>query len=223
MLFKEYFHALWSVPICKLIKCGFGMANIGMQYMSGRSLSPKDSEKWPMKILWSRWSHKNCASLGFLDSGKEESRVSGYSPIWVLAQGQKPSQSPQQTDLTKGWCRCNLRISSNWSMKIGVTMLKRWGFSLIVLVTMGLASSDFGIAGNADAVSVQSAEKWEKCSPPSHIFYLRYLGWSSYITTFFDITRFLPMTHSLAPFAGVSDLFKPLGGGLQHKRLESQS
>jgi len=173
--------------------------------MPGSSLSPKDSEKHPIKTSWSCWSHRNCASSGFLGSGKEESRVSGYSPIWVLAQGQKPSQSPWQTNLIKGWFGCDSRSSSKCLMKIGVTMAKRWGFLLIVFVTMGFANSDLGIAGSAEAVSVQSAEEWEKCSPLSHMLYLRYLGQISCARAFFDITRFLSMAHLLASFAGMSE------------------
>jgi len=55
-------------------------------------------------------------------------------------------------------------------------MSNRWGLLLIVLVTTGFVSSDFGIAGNGEAVSDQSAEECEKCSPQSHKLYLRYLG-----------------------------------------------
>jgi len=45
ILLREYFLALWSVTIHKSIECGFGMAKIGIQYMPGSNLSPKDSEK----------------------------------------------------------------------------------------------------------------------------------------------------------------------------------
>jgi len=50
MLFREYFPVLWSVTICRSVECGFGTAKIGMQYMPGRSLSPNNSEKRPLKI-----------------------------------------------------------------------------------------------------------------------------------------------------------------------------
>jgi len=50
MLLSENLLALWSVTIHKLVECGLGMVNIGMQYIPGRSSSPKDSEKRPLKI-----------------------------------------------------------------------------------------------------------------------------------------------------------------------------
>ena len=111
------------------------------------------TEKCPLKISWLCWSHKNWASSGSSGLGRERSSVSGYSPKWVSAQGQKPSQRPQHTDSTKGWLGWD---SSNlWKQltKIGVTMSKRWGFSLIVFVATGLATSEDGIGGSGKAVS----------------------------------------------------------------------
>ena len=99
--------------------------------------------------------------------------------MWVLAQGQKPSQSPQHTKKTRGWLGCDLRSSSKQSTKMGVTISKRWGLSLIVFATTKFASSDFGIDGRGEAVSNQSAEEHRKCSQLSHILYLRYFRWSS--------------------------------------------
>jgi len=61
-------------------------------------------------------------------------------------------------------------------MKIGVTISKRCWFSLIVFVMTGFANSDSGMGGSGKAVSVQLADDWEKCSPLSHMLYLRYLG-----------------------------------------------
>jgi len=85
-------------------------------------------------------------------------------------------------------------------------MSNRWGLSLIVLMTTGFMSSDFGIAGNGEAVSDQSAEEREKCSLLSHKLHLRYLGRNSCAGTFFDIARFLPMTHSFTSFAGMLEM-----------------
>ena len=164
LLLREYFLALWSVTICKSIECGFGMVKIGIQHMPGSNLSPKYSEKRPMKTSWSLCFLKKATSSGSSGSGKEKLMVSGKSPIWVLAQGQKPSRTPRQTDLTKGWFGCDLRSPLKCSTKIGVTISKRCGFSLIVLVTTGFANSESGMVGSGDAVSVQSAEEWEKCS-----------------------------------------------------------
>ena len=41
-------------------------------------------------------------------------------------------------------------------------MSKRWGFLIMVFVATGFASLQAGMDGKGDAVSVQSAEEWEK-------------------------------------------------------------
>ena len=205
MLLSENFPALWSITILKSVECGFGMMKTGMQYMPGKSSSPKDSEKCPLKILWWCWSHKNWASFGSASSGRERLSVSGYSPKWVSAQGQGPSQRPQHTDSTKGWLRWDSSNLWKWSTKIGVTMSKRWGFSLIVFVVTGLASSDDGIGGSGKAVSVQSAEDGENWFASSQILFLRYLGHNSCARSFFDIATFFSMAQVLATFAGMSE------------------
>ena len=203
MLLSENFPALWSVTIHKSVECGFGTAKTGMQYMPGRSLLPKDSEKRPLKTSWSRWLHKNWASSGSSGSGRERSSVSGYSPKRVSAQGQKPSQRPQHTDSTKGWLGWDSSSFSKRSTKIGVTMLKRCGFSLMVFVATGFASSEEGMGGNGDAVSVQSAEDRENWFASSQILYLRYFGRSSCARSLLDIAMFFSVTQALAAFTGV--------------------
>ena len=49
----------------------------------------------------------------------------------------------------------------------------------MVLVTMGLLSSEAGMDGNGKVVSDQSAEECEKWDPFSQRLYLRYLGCNS--------------------------------------------
>ena len=88
-------------------------------------------------------------------------------------------------------------------MKIGVMISKRWGFSFMVLVTIGLVSSEAGIDGNGEAVSVQSAEECEKWEPPSQMLYLRYFGRSSCASSLFAITMFFSVAEPFTFFASV--------------------
>ena len=82
-------------------------------------------------------------------------------------------------------------------------MSKRCGFSLIVFVAIGFANSEAGIDGNGVAVSVQSAEEWEKCLPLFQMLYLRYLGQISCARSLFAIAMFLSVAQVLAPLAGM--------------------
>jgi len=69
---------------------------------------------------------KGKLEMGHSRGHYELSQVSGADSS-KMAKGQKPSRSPQQTELTNGWFRCDERSCSNWSTLIGVTILNRWG------------------------------------------------------------------------------------------------
>ena len=117
MLFSEWFPALWWVTIWRSVEWGFfSMAKTGMQYIPGRSFSPKASEKCLLRISWSCWSCKKLSLSRLSVWGYKASNVSGYPPLSVSAYGQKPSWRPRHTDLTKGWLgwdfKCFLKQST---------------------------------------------------------------------------------------------------------------
>ena len=68
---------------------------------------------------------------------------------------------------------------------------------------IGFANSQAGIDGNGEAVSVQSAEEWEKFSPPFQMLYVKYFGQSSCSRFLFAVTMLLSVAQSFTPFAGV--------------------
>ena len=76
----------------------------------------------------------------------------------------------------------------------------------MVLVTIGLVSSEAGIDGNGEAVSVQSAEECEKWEPPSQMLYLRYFGCSSCASSLFAITMFFFVAEPFIFFASVFEV-----------------
>ena len=71
----------------------------------------------------------------------------------------------------------------------------------MVLVTIGLLSSEVGIDGSGKAVSLQSAEECEKWDPPSQMLYLRYLGHNSCASSFFAIAMLFSVAKPFAFFA----------------------
>ena len=73
----------------------------------------------------------------------------------------------------------------------------------MVLVTIGLASSEGGMDGSGDAVSDQSADEREKWDPSCHRLYLRYLGRNSCASSLFAIAVFFSVAKSFAFFASV--------------------
>ena len=104
----------------------------------------------------------------------ELSQVSGADSS-KMAKGQKPSRSPQQTELTNGWFRCDERSCSNWSTLIGVTILNRWGWEVIVELKIRLWDSEGGTSGNGATISVNVAEgvhgdvSWTQKKPWLHL------------------------------------------------------
>ena len=73
----------------------------------------------------------------------------------------------------------------------------------MVLVTIGLASSEGGMDGSGDAVSDQSADECEKWDPSCQRLYLRDLGHNSCASSLFAIAMFFSMAEPFAFFASV--------------------
>src|SRR6266567_6469893 len=102
MELSENWPALWSVIMQRFVLCGFGMACVGMLYMPGRRLVPKGGEKCSLLSSMSICERRKEASDCSFGIGREASCVVGYPGLRVSAHGQKPSQSPLQTD----WTNC---------------------------------------------------------------------------------------------------------------------
>ena len=131
--------ALWSFTSLNLMDQGFGTTWIGVLYIPGNNSFPKLSEYRPAAISMSLCDLRNSASASFFRGRSEKSHVTGYSSLWVWAQGQKPSLSEVQTDSTKGLLGCVSSNFSNRSTLTGVTIWKRWGCWLIVVTAQILA------------------------------------------------------------------------------------
>ena len=113
-------------------------------------------------------------------AGFDSSRVTGYPGLGASAQGQNPSRSPRQTDLTKAWLGWVDRYVSKMSTRIGVTILNRWGFSFNTFVTASSSNADCGGPSSGSAVRVQSEVLGEKSKLGSQMLYRRYLGLIQY-------------------------------------------
>ena len=96
----------------------------------------------------------------FLPQSFSHSKDRLWHVQWVLAHGQKPSLSPLQTDSTNGWFECMASRASKWSMLIGVMILKRLGWPLMVCMEAVVLNSEAGTDGRGLAHSVQSARHW---------------------------------------------------------------
>ena len=77
----------------------------------------------------------------------------------MFSQGQKPSHRPQHTDWTKGQFGWVLSNFSKQSTLIGVTILNKLRFSLIVRIASVFSNSDSGTLGSGLAYSVQVARQ----------------------------------------------------------------
>src|SRR6266567_1118132 len=102
MELSENWPALWSVTIRRSELCGFGTACMGMLYMPGRRSVPKGGEKRSLLSSMSICERRKEASDCSFGVGRETLCVVGYLGLRVSAHGQKPSQSPLQTD----WTNC---------------------------------------------------------------------------------------------------------------------
>ena len=76
----------------------------------------------------------------------------------------------------------------------------------MVLVTIGLASSEGGIDGSSNVVSDQSANEREKWDPSCQRLYLRYLGHNSCASSLFAIAMFFSVAKSFVFFASVFEV-----------------
>ena len=132
MLLSENGPALWSVTICRSAVPGLGTTWTGIQYIPGKRSVPKVSEKHPFWISVLSWQRIKSAFSASIGVGQEPSYVSGYPSLRVFAHGQKPSRNPVQTDATKEGFGWSDRSSSKRSTLIGVIILNRDGFLIIV-------------------------------------------------------------------------------------------
>ena len=178
ILLRENGPALWSVTRRKSSEFGLGTAWSGMEYMPGSKLVPKECEKYPLWRSFRHWSRMNSACRSSEGGGRDSSCVTGRPSRMVSAQGQNPSRSPAQTELTKGRFGWFLRRASKISTLMGVWTWKRSGWSVMVLNAIGFDTSPGGGRGSGRAVSDHSAVVGESEDRSSHKLYLKYLGWS---------------------------------------------
>jgi len=76
----------------------------------------------------------------------------------IVVNGHKPSLNDLQTDSMGGWLGCCCNRDSNLLTLIGVTILKRSGQELMVVMAAMFFSSDAGTEAKGGAVSVDIAE-----------------------------------------------------------------
>jgi len=160
---------------------------MGDACIPGRRYQPKDPENLPFECSQSLCFHRNSTSSSLFGIPSALSMMLGYKLWCVSAQGQKPSCSPLQTDSTKGQFGCDSSSSSKWWTLIGVTILKRCWFSLMVFIAQTFSNSMSGTKGKGSAISVQAvrhggADVLLKFASSSllHILYRRYFGCMPY-------------------------------------------
>jgi len=123
--------------------------------MPSRRSGPKAGESWPSATSLLHCSWLNIiASLGW--GWCKLSRVSGASS-GMDACGQKPSCRSWKTNWMKSWLGCEVSKDLNQSMLMGVTILKRCWFCLIVRFTNFLFYFwrwDRGTRGNGHTVKL---------------------------------------------------------------------
>ena len=202
MLLRAKRPTLWLVTSCKLVKCGFGTACIGIAYMPGSKDVPKEGEKWS---FWHSLRHWLCKKLGcssLVGVGHDSSCVIWKPSRKVSAQGQKPSQSPIQTKLMKselGWFS-----KSDWkvSILIGVLTWNKNRLSVMVFKVMGFEISLKGGQGSGCAVSDHSAVVGDRDGVSLHKLWQRYLGWRPWISWNMRWAIFFGMTRLVTGYVG---------------------
>ena len=145
---------LWSITIHNLSECGLGTACTGDTCIPGRRSQLNEPENLPVSCLWSCWAYKKFASGPLSGVSRTSSMIDGYSSLSVSAHGQNPSLRPLQTDSTKRWFGCEASRDLKWSTLIGVTILKRFGWLVIVHIAMAFPNLATGTDGRGLAHSV---------------------------------------------------------------------
>jgi hypothetical protein len=105
-------------------ECNFGITKRGILYMLGRRSGPKVAEYLfaATSVLILFVTVLSC--VGSRGYSAKLSQVVGSMGFEVLAQGQKPSRRPLQTEVMKAWFGWVVKYCSNKSMLIGQTITK---------------------------------------------------------------------------------------------------
>jgi len=140
----------------RFVEWGFSTAPMGGLYIPGSSSIMNEIEYLCSIISMSLCSHTNRVAAS------SSMQVEWFNVVrsvgLIVVNSHRPSLKDLQTDSTRGWFGCCHNSVSNLSTLIGVMILKRLGWELMVIIAATLLSSDWGMEAKGAAVSVDVAE-----------------------------------------------------------------